>query len=78
MKRSVRNVLLACAAPLLVLLIGLFTVSGSQTTKDASGNSTTSTTGLTDAPALIVYGVALATLAASVLLLRRGRGEQGE
>ncbi|MFE9022040.1 hypothetical protein ACFYNL_26255 [Streptomyces sp. NPDC007808] len=73
MKRSVRNALLACAAPLLVLLVGLVTVSGSQTTTDASGHSTTNTTGLTDGPALIVYAVTLATLAASVLILRRSR-----
>ncbi|MFF6982179.1 hypothetical protein ACFZAV_31860 [Streptomyces sp. NPDC008343] len=78
MKRSVRNALLACAAPLLVLLVGLMTIPGSQTTTDASGHSTTSTTGFTDAPALIVYGAALAALAASVLLLRRSSRQRGE
>jgi multisubunit Na+/H+ antiporter MnhB subunit len=73
MTRSVRNALLACAAPLIVLAVGLATVSDSQTTTDASGRTTTTTTGLTDVPALIVYGAALVTLAASVLVLNRSR-----
>ncbi|MCM2388921.1 hypothetical protein [Streptomyces albipurpureus] len=72
MKQNIRDTLLICAAPVVVLLVGLLTVSSSQTTTDASGRTTT-TSGLADAPAMIVYAVALASLAVSVLVLRRIR-----
>ncbi|RNG18169.1 hypothetical protein [Streptomyces botrytidirepellens] len=75
MKRSIRDALLVCAAPLLVLVVGLTTVVGGQSTTDADGR-TTSSGGLTDTPALIVYATTLATLAVSVLVLRRIRHRQ--
>lgn len=77
MNRSIRDALLVCIAPFVVLLIGIAMVSSSQTTTDASGHST-STTDLTDAPALGVYAATLAALAVSVLVMRRVRRARGQ